>query len=130
MSEAIATAAEQLVGVPFLHQGRDPLVGLDCVGVVYVACRSAGFNVADFRQYDIVPSPGQLTAELGKRFRNIAADDLTRGDIVLLGGRGSARHVGVCIGDDMMVEVRHGRKAARSRFLRSNVAGAYRVRIR
>ena len=36
MSEAIAAAAEQLVGVRFLHQGRDPLVGLDCVGVVYV----------------------------------------------------------------------------------------------
>jgi len=41
--EAIATAARTLVGVPFRLQGRDPALGLDCVGLVGAAMRAAGY---------------------------------------------------------------------------------------
>ena len=35
--EALATAAEQLIGIPFRLHGRNPETGLDCVGVVAAA---------------------------------------------------------------------------------------------
>ena len=40
---AIAAAARALVGVPFRLQGRDPVLGLDCVGLVGAAMRAAGY---------------------------------------------------------------------------------------
>ncbi|MBO9524681.1 MAG: peptidoglycan endopeptidase [Sphingobium yanoikuyae] len=40
---AIAAAARALVGVPFRLQGRDPALGLDCVGLVGAAMRAAGY---------------------------------------------------------------------------------------
>ena len=44
--EAVARAAEALVGVPFRLNGRDPAVGLDCIGLAAVALRAAGCAVA------------------------------------------------------------------------------------
>jgi cell wall-associated NlpC family hydrolase len=40
--ERVAAAAVAAVGVPYRLHGRDPATGLDCVGVVAVALRSAG----------------------------------------------------------------------------------------
>ena len=38
----LATAAEQLVGVPFRLHGRDPGTGLDCIGLFAAAMALAG----------------------------------------------------------------------------------------
>ena len=40
--EAVAQAARALVGVRFRPQGRDPLYGLDCVGLAAAALKGAG----------------------------------------------------------------------------------------
>jgi cell wall-associated NlpC family hydrolase len=40
--EALATAAEQLIGIPFRLHGRNPETGLDCVGVVAAALQATG----------------------------------------------------------------------------------------
>lgn len=40
--ERVAAAARALIGVPFRLHGRDPTIGLDCVGVVAAALRGAG----------------------------------------------------------------------------------------
>jgi len=40
--EAIVAAARGLVGAPFRLHGRDPAMGLDCVGVVALALVAAG----------------------------------------------------------------------------------------
>ena len=39
---ALAAAAERLVGTPFRLHGRDPVRGLDCVGLVAVALAATG----------------------------------------------------------------------------------------
>jgi cell wall-associated NlpC family hydrolase len=38
----IVNAARSMLNTPFVHQGRLPGVGLDCVGVVALACERAG----------------------------------------------------------------------------------------
>lgn len=42
--EAVARAAEALVGTPFRLHGRDPRWGLDCIGLVAAALESAGLR--------------------------------------------------------------------------------------
>jgi len=44
--ERVLAAAQDLVGVRFRPQGRDPALGLDCVGLVAVALARAGAQVA------------------------------------------------------------------------------------
>jgi hypothetical protein len=57
---AFAQAAETLLGCPFRLHGRDPLSGLDCVGVVMASLQLIGSNPADavgygFRNRDYRP---------------------------------------------------------------------------
>ncbi|WP_316748901.1 peptidoglycan endopeptidase [Sphingomonas sp. A2-49] len=44
MAERVAAAAITLVGVPFRLHGRDPAGGLDCIGVIALALRAAGWS--------------------------------------------------------------------------------------
>lgn len=41
-----------LVGVPFLHKGRDPKIGLDCFGVVIEIYKWYGITISDAWAYD------------------------------------------------------------------------------
>ena len=49
--EALAAAALGLVGTPFRLHGRDPSVGLDCVGLVHAALAAAGRQPVPPRGY-------------------------------------------------------------------------------
>lgn len=56
----IAGRAEQLIGAPFRFQGRDPVHGLDCVGVAKLALAAvAGPHLPDFRYR--LRGPGRMT---------------------------------------------------------------------
>ena len=46
MSGALGQAAMTLIGTPFRLHGRDPVTGLDCVGLVAEAMRRSGFTPA------------------------------------------------------------------------------------
>lgn len=57
---ALVGAASQLIGTPFRLQGRDPVHGLDCIGLVWVSLARIGIELrlpADYhprrRQFDI-----------------------------------------------------------------------------
>ncbi len=43
---ALAAAAGELVGVPFRLQGRDPVHGLDCIGMVLASLAAIGVELA------------------------------------------------------------------------------------
>lgn len=55
--------AREFLRVPFLHQGRDPAVGIDCVGLGVLYLRALGFDVRDRRDYGRDPD-GSLRGEL------------------------------------------------------------------
>lgn len=61
MNAALATAAASLLGVRFRLHGRDPLTGLDCVGLVAEAMRRSGIE-------PVVPE--------GYRLRNLSVNGL------------------------------------------------------
>lgn len=49
--DRLAQAAQSLVGAPFRLHGRDPALGLDCVGLVHAAFAAAGLPVDAPRTY-------------------------------------------------------------------------------
>ena len=65
--------ARQFLGVPFLHQGRDPAVGVDCVGLGVLYLRALGFDVRDRKDYGRDPD-GSLRGELVRVLGEPAAE--------------------------------------------------------
>lgn len=57
-------AARRYLGTPFLHQGRDPSVGIDCVGLGQLACRDSGLTTPDWTDYGRNPSGDTLETRL------------------------------------------------------------------
>ena len=89
-------AARAYLGVPFLHQGRNPAVGIDCVGLLVLAARDCGLHelaAHDFTHYAQHPANGELESRLGSALHACAC--LLPGRVVSLDFKGQARHVGI-----------------------------------
>jgi len=81
----LAYAAEQFVGCAFRLRGRDPSIGLDCIGVVLAALATTGRTCkapADYhlRMRDISP----FMALAGQVGLTDAPDNVQAGDVLLL----------------------------------------------
>lgn len=91
-------AARGLLGVPFRHQGRNPAIGIDCIGLIVVAGLRAGlaFPAFDSTAYSEDPALGLLEAHLSAALGTpVAKDSLQAGDIVSIDYKGETRHVGI-----------------------------------
>ena len=95
----VVDAARRYLGVPFLHQGRDPAVGIDCIGLGVLALRDCGITVEDHTDYGRDPHDGLLearvTAALGAP---IPQDTMQPGDLVAIDYVGATRHLAI-VGD-------------------------------
>jgi len=89
-------AARKYLGVKFLHQGRNPQVGIDCVGLVVLAASDCGIPVwhYDHTGYSKDPANGQLEARLKTAFGD-SKEDIQPGDVVSIDFRGATRHLAV-----------------------------------
>lgn len=89
-------AARRYLGTPFLHQGRDPSRGIDCIGLLVAAAKDCGLHwlaAHDFAGYDRNPAAHVLESRLASALSS--ADDLKPGCIVSLDFFGKTRHVGI-----------------------------------
>lgn len=98
---AIVAAGRSLLGVPFLHQGRNPKIGLDCVGFWAEILKRIGVKeIHDLDAYKRVPSASTLIEYLRKNFDEIYLEDARIGDCLLMKMGGiKPRHVSL-ISDD------------------------------
>ena len=94
----------ELVGVRWHHQGRDPVLGVDCIGLVIVYLRSLGYTINDRTDYAHDPD-GSLYAETVRALGDPVAEGkdagqhVQPGDVVLMEfSRHKPRHAGI-IGD-------------------------------
>lgn len=107
LAERIVRAARGLVGVRFVHQGRDPAIGLDCVGVAIGAARACGLSVLDREGYG--RAPGDDHAQTGL-IAVIAAQPCLRrvqrppaaGDLLIMQFARVPHHVAICGGDTVI----------------------------
>ena len=90
--------ARKYVGVPWRHQGRNPEVGLDCVGIVALYLAHRGIRVRDRKDYGRDPD-GSLWAEIVRCLGEPVsrrAEDARPGDVVVMDfANGAPRHVGI-----------------------------------
>lgn len=97
--------ARSLLGVPWVHQGRNPTVGLDCAGLLIVA-----YGESDEPDYGRDPQEGKLEAEITSRVGPPleGCEDIRDGDIVAMAYAGEIRHCGmVALGDDGRLNLIH-----------------------
>lgn len=95
-AQAFVEAARGLLGTPWRHRGRKPW-GVDCIGLVVLSARAAGYDAPDPGRYGREPWDGRLRAAL----RAYCGDPIDKrlaqvGDIALIQwDKGEPSHVGV-----------------------------------
>lgn len=89
--------ARSLIGVPWQHQGRNPVVGIDCAGLLILAFEVRG----DTPTYGRSPFAGLLERTLDRYLGAALPDNepIQAGDAVAMAYAGPIRHCGL-IGAD------------------------------
>lgn len=89
-------AARAFLGVPFKHQGRDPLIGIDCIGllVLWGQLLDLPFVALDVTTYGRDPVDGLLESYLRQAFGE-PVQEVAAERIVSMGFKGATRHVGI-----------------------------------
>lgn len=76
--------ARKLVGVAFKHQGRSPVSGVDCAGLVACVYRALGVPFEDYTEYGRKPRPEILLAQAARDMDEIDATEARGGDVLLI----------------------------------------------
>lgn len=99
MRANIITAARRHIGTPWMHQGRAPGIGLDCLGLAIVVARELGFVAADFdvNGYDRVPDGVSLPAGLAAHLVQVPQSSMAPGDVVAVAFDADPQHVGIVV---------------------------------
>lgn len=96
----IIAHAQNLVGTPFVPQGRVMGVGLDCIGVVYEVARHIGCVLDVPDDYSLSSPQGRAmeAALAGYHFKRRPVGPVA-GDIVVMQGPARRQHLGVWTGE-------------------------------
>lgn len=90
-------AARKYLGTPFLHQGRNPDIGVDCVGLAKQVVMDCGLHwlaAHDLTNYARDPNGGELERRMQAAF-GPPIYELAAGRLVTVDFYGQSRHVGV-----------------------------------
>jgi cell wall-associated NlpC family hydrolase len=106
---AMALAAMDLVGTPFLLGGCDPRQGLDCVGVLVVALAAAGRTPRLPVEYTLRrTSIRDFVAAAAEVGLISVYDSLVAGDLIVAKPGAAQFHAGVCGVGDTVVHAHAG----------------------
>lgn len=132
--------ARKYLGVTFLHQGRSPAIGIDCVGLVQLAARDCGIVMPDWTDYGRNPAHGILESRLVAALGNPIMS-LSPGCIVSIDFKGETRHLAI-VGEHLLgglslihtaSNVKHGRELGKvvehtlNETWRKRITGIYRI---
>lgn len=83
-----------MIGTPFVHQGRNPQHGVDCGGLVVIACARAGINLSDLGNYNAIPDGSfiKLVEEQGDK---IDLSDIRIGDFMMFKFEKEPQHIAI-----------------------------------
>jgi cell wall-associated NlpC family hydrolase len=128
--------AGHYIGLPFHEHGRTR-AGLDCWGLVRLAlAEQFGLAVPSFtheyrRTVDAARIPALIERETS-RWQSIPAEAAQTGDVIVLRVGGRPMHVGLVLGDGLMLHVERGIDSAIERYdgpqWRERIFGFYRYK--
>lgn len=93
----IVAEARKLVGAPWVHQGRDPIAGIDCLGVLMHICKKFNIEVEDNTTYSREPDGITIVNELRKYMDEVPVESAKEGDVLVfrMPAEVYPRHVGI-----------------------------------
>lgn len=106
LTDGLISGARALLGVPFLHQGRSAVDGVDCAGLLVLAAQTMGVPVLDSVGYGPFPHDGELEgylAEQPRLARRDWPDDRQPGDLLLLRMFQVPQHLALQTSEDTMI---------------------------
>lgn len=123
--EALAAAAEALVGAPFRLHGRDPASGVDCVGLVACALAAAGGRPVAPAGYGLRNLGIAQWLPLAERSGLIPAtgDAVQRGDVVLITLAHCQHHLAIAADPHSVIHAHAGLR----RVVRQPIDPAWRI---
>lgn len=115
--------AGRYIGLPFLGLGRNQ-DGVDCWGLVrLVYTEQFGIVLPSYvNQYQSttqVEKIGCLVGRESAKWKPVAAGSEVTGDVVVLRVRGAPMHVGLVVGDGMMLHIERGINSVIERYTSS-----------
>jgi cell wall-associated NlpC family hydrolase len=132
--QEIINAAMGMLGVRFLHQGRDPETGVDCMGFLVCIGRKIGYpQIVDNTTYRRMPKAELIRETILQNCDEIEVKDARPGDFYLirLTGR-KLRHAAVKLSDDLLIHaggVGYGKVKIESiSTYQTRIGAAFRVR--
>ena len=108
-AEDVIAAARSFEGTLFVHQARQPGVGLDCIGLIVCAGEVAGQRMEDHVRYGRRPNPRVLRDYIARNFRKIMPEEAEPGDVLLFWWHKSRRfgkipqHAGLIVAPGRMI---------------------------
>lgn len=128
--ESAIIRARALIGTRFVAQGRDPLVGLDCVGLVLRAYAIDAARVPD--DYRLSGAHREaILAFAAPAFRRVSRPRRRTGDLLLLRPGIAQWHLGIWTGSGLIhADIVRRRVVERPGALQWPVAAVFRPRAR
>lgn len=98
---SVVDAAKEVLGTPFVHQGRVSGLGLDCAGVLAYCLDRLGLPYIDENGYSRSPFDGQLEKSLDAQpsLRQIPVPEAGAGDVLLMRIKTAPQHIAIHAGE-------------------------------
>src|SRR5574343_658591 len=80
----VVREARKVIGAIWVHQGRDPATGLDCLGVIVWVAKRLGLHFPDRTDYGREPIGMLLVEEVRERLVEIPVGTEQSGDVLIL----------------------------------------------
>ena len=132
-SPLVDEVISKYVGLPFVHNGRDPAVGVDCLGLIHCLYKELGitFPADDGNPID----PNWHEIDPGRYLRNllelgVAVEVPQKLDLVYFYIKGEVRHAGIMVSDTSFIHTlqnRHSRITRLARYWQYALAGVRRM---
>ena len=99
-------AARLMLGVRFRHQGRDPVLGVDCAGLAVCAAKRCGYEAQDYTDYKRTPKASDFIAVLLRQCDRVRPGDETPGDLWVFQFENSPQHLAIQTGPRSIIHAR------------------------
>lgn len=132
----IAPWARKYIGIPYSNQGRDPVTGLDCWGLVrFVLNTEFGLLLPSFSSLYNDSENRDETAQIIEVEREIIVNrqvlEPEAGDLAAITFCGRLCHIGIYAGDGYVLHITRGKMSnlekISSVMMRNHIEGYYRV---
>ena len=125
----IICRAKELLGLPWVHQGRNPNLGLDCAGLCIEVLRTSGVIIDAPADYGRAANPEKMQYIIDTYCDKVSHP--MGGDFLLIKFRHTPRHLGIVIDKKTMIHSYENKGVIvqeLNRFWTDRIVGIYRIK--